>query len=244
MASGDSLQRQPTPAQRSVAGNSFQRVGGTTWGKTALAGRANKESLRWRKRPAIQPNAEQQNVLRRVHNGVGPFNKPAFCSVDKKSCSTSANPLPTMEGRATKTNSTVCSKSCWCNRKVSRNNRRARFRETAPPIFPAVITPRREFVSPGRRRQFAIRQPLASRSPCRRTRAKSRLCLSRAARPSLSPFGVPRPMRLVGLRPGSSVCAPFGAGCARSLGRSCSNCGSRTRAAVCGESSTVDIVAS
>jgi len=44
--------------------------------------------------------------------------------------------------------------------------------------------------------------------------------------------------------PASGVCGPRGGGWPAWLCRSCSNCGSGSRAAVCGESSTVDIVSS
>jgi hypothetical protein len=243
MASPNPFQRQPTPTQRAVTPNGLQRVGRTTRRKPAVTGRANQKDFRGRKHTAIQPDAERQYILSRIHDLLSFLSKPALRNVVKKSRSTSVNVLPAIDGRATSTSSTACSKSCWCSRKLSRINRRARFRTTAPPIRPAVITPSRELAPSGSRRQLAIRQPFTNRLPFRRTRAKSRPCLSRAARPNPSPSGVPPPMPLA-LRPASNASARSGAGCAGSLARSCSNCGSGIHAAVCGEFSTVDIVAS
>lgn len=117
------------------------------------------------------------------------FNRPARFSAVKKSFSTSANLFPAMELRATKINSTGCDNSFWCNRKLSRSNRRARVRSTAPPILRLVTTPSFGVAPSGNLFQFAIRQPCANRSPCCRNRAKSRFCPSRRARFRRRRFG-------------------------------------------------------
>ena len=114
---------------------------------------------------------------------------PARFNAARKSFSTSANCLPAMELRATKTISTGCTKSCWCSRKLSRSSRRARLRATALPIFLLVTTPSFGAVPAGRRCQFAMRQPSASRSPRCRMRANSRLCCRRDGRPRRRRFG-------------------------------------------------------
>ncbi len=110
--------------------------------------------------------------------------KPAFRNDFKKSLSTPANPCCKIEPRATSTKSTGAESSCRCNRKVSRSQRLARLRTTAPPTFLLTTTPRREAVPSGSRIQLAIRQPCTVRWPANRTRAKSRPCLIRKRRPN------------------------------------------------------------
>jgi len=100
-----------------------------------------------------------------------------------------------MELRATKTSSMGCVNSCWCSRKLSRSNRRARLRSTAPPIFLLVTIPNFGLAPADNLFQFAIRQPCASRSPCCRTRPKSRFCASRKPRPRRRRFGDSAVMR-------------------------------------------------
>jgi hypothetical protein len=56
-------------------------------------------------------------------------------------------------------------------------------RQSFCPIFLLVTTPSRGFAPAGSLCQLAIRQPSASRSPACRTRAKSRPCARRDARP-------------------------------------------------------------
>ncbi len=85
-----------------------------------------------------------------------------------------------MELRATNTKSIGVVSSCWCTRKLSRNNRLARLRTTAEPIFPEVITPNREEAPAGKRFQLAIKHPTVNRSPAWRTAEKSLPCLIRA----------------------------------------------------------------
>ena len=111
------------------------------------------------------------------------FNKLPRRSAARKSFSTAAKLLPAIELRATKTNSTGWANSCWCNRKLSRSSRRARLRTGASPIFLLVTTPSLGEAPAGSLLQLAMRQPSASRSPCCRTRAKSRFCASRDERP-------------------------------------------------------------
>ena len=112
------------------------------------------------------------------------FSKPARRSAARKSFSTSAKPRPAIEGRATRTSSTGGDSSYWWSRKLSRSKRRARLRSTAPPMRRLVTTPSFGDAPSDSRRQLAMRQPRASRSPSRRKRAKSRFCPSREARPS------------------------------------------------------------
>jgi hypothetical protein len=60
--------------------------------------------------------------------------------------------------------------SCWCCRKTSRINRRARERTTAEPTFRLVTTPKRNSLEGS---QFRIRVPEISRRPFSLSRAKS-----------------------------------------------------------------------
>ena len=110
-------------------------------------------------------------------------------SAERKSFSTPAKSFCTIELRATRTISTGCVNSCWCKRKLSRSSRRARLRAGASPIFLLVTTPSRGGKPSGSRLQFAMRQPITSRSPRCRTRAKSRFCASRDERPRRRRFG-------------------------------------------------------
>ena len=167
------------------------------------------------------------------------LSKFARRSVVRKSFSTSAKFFPTMELRATSTSSTGWAKSCWCCRKLSRSNRRARLRTTAPPIFRLVTTPNRGAAPPGNARQLAIRQPSASRCPSSRTRVKSRCCWSRAGRRNFNRFGISAGMN-TRTRRASDVCARRDGGCAEWRGRSGWICGQETRAAVCAGFLTVD----
>jgi len=100
----------------------------------------------------------------------------------KKSLSTSASPQSTMDRRATSTNSTGWVNSARCRRNASRNNRRARLRMTAPPIFRLLTTPSRVTPPATNRRQLAIRQPCTARCPSRRVRANSRPRFNRSER--------------------------------------------------------------
>jgi hypothetical protein len=88
-----------------------------------------------------------------------------------------------MEGRATSTRSTGPPNSARCSRNDSRSNLFTRLRTTAPPILAPATTPSRVADPAGKRNQLATRHPHASRPPCSRTRAKSRPCLIRIARP-------------------------------------------------------------
>ena len=238
MAAANPSGRQPAAGQRALRTNGVHRVLRTTWGKTAAAVRPEQKNKRRRNRPAIYADGKYQNRLGRIHRG---FSKPARCNVVKKSLSTSSNLFPAIEFRATSTNSTGWAKSFWCRRKLSRSNRRARLRTTAPPIFRLVTTPNRGVAPSGNACQLAMRQPSASRCPCCRTRAKSRCCWSRAARRSRSrPAAGVR--RLASgdeagmntrIKRASDACVPRGGGCAEWHARSWWNCGREIRAAVC-----------
>jgi hypothetical protein len=200
MAAAYPTHRQPAPVRRPVHAQGVQRVFGAARREAAAPQRPEKECLGRRQHPTIEAHAGHQNMLNRIHSGLlaAHFNNLALRRVVKKSRSTWAKPLPTIDGRATRTKSTGTAKSCWCRRKLSRSSRRARLRTTAPPIRPAVITPRREDVSVGNRCQLAIRHPTTSRSPLWRTRRKSRPCLMRAARANRRRGGA-------GLPPGTTL---------------------------------------
>jgi len=245
MAAANPFGRQPGAGQRAPRTNGVQRVLRTAWCETAAASRPEQENERRRNRPAINADRQNQNVLGRIHAGL---NKPARRNVARKSISTSAKFFPAMELRATSTSSTGCANSFWCCRKLSRNNRRARLRTTAPPILRLVTTPNRELAPVGNECQLAMRQPSASRCPCCRTRAKSRCCRSRAGRRSRRrpASGVRPPVSEDGAGMGrrvkraSDVCVPCDGGCAAWRGHVWWICGQEIRAAVCAGFLTVD----
>ena len=164
------------------AGHRVHRVLRTTRREPAATGRAKEENLRRRNQQAIHPHGQDQDMLEQIHQF---FNRPARFKAAKKSFSTSANLLPAIELRATNTSSTGAN-SCWCSRKLSRSNRRARLRSIAPPIFLLVTTPSFEVAPSGKRFQLAIKQPSASRCPCARMRENARFCASRESRPRRS----------------------------------------------------------
>ena len=245
MTPPNALYRQPASGQRAVAAQGVKRVFRTARREAAPPQRPEQDRLRRRNHPAINAHAENQDVLSHVHAFRSPtgFNNLAFRSVVKKSRSTWANPFPAMDGHPTSTRSTGPANSCWCRRNDSRMSRRARLRTTAPPIRPLVITPRRDAALTGNRCQFAIRQPRTSRSPARRTRAKSRPCLMRAARPNGQRCGVLATMRRPAIR-ALNACDRPGGDWPKCRARSCSSCGPESRAAVSAGPSMVDIVVS
>ncbi len=241
LAAANPSGRQPAAGQRAPRTDGLHCILRTTRRKPAAAGRPEQKSERGRNRPAINADRKNQTVLGQVHAG---FNKPARCSIVRKSFSTPANFFPAMEFRATSTSSTGCANSFWCCRKLSRSNRRARLRTTAPPIFRLVTTPNRGAAPSGNECQLAMRQPSASRCPCCRTRAKSRCCWSRAARRRRRRPAAGVRSRLAGasgdeagmntrIKRASGVCAPRGGGCATWPGHFSWTCGREIRAAVC-----------
>ena len=130
--------------------------------ESTATGRTKKHTEHRRKRFLINANSGNQDVLSQIHFC---FKSPALRNASRKSFSTAAKVFPAIDWRATRTRSTGRSKSCWCNRKLSRSNRRARARSTAPPIFRLVITPIRVSEPTGSGSQFAIKQPHANRCP-------------------------------------------------------------------------------
>jgi len=160
------------------------RTGGL---KTAACQRAENHSQCGRDHSLIDAHTQDQNSLDRVHGlvSLAAISSFALLSVVKKSCSTSENLLPAIDGRATSTISTFRLRSCWWSLKHSRSRRLARFRTTAHPILPAVITPKRDRLASGSDCQLIIRQPTTIRCPCWRNRWKSRPCLMRSARLNL-----------------------------------------------------------
>jgi hypothetical protein len=171
MAAANPFGRLPAARQRAPRTNGIHRVLRTGRRKPAAAGRPEQKNERGRKRPAINADGKNQCALGQIHVG---FNKPARRSVVRKSFSTSAKLFPAIEFRATSTSSTGCANSFWCCRKLSRSNRRARLRTTAPPMRRLVTTPNCGVAPSGNGCQLAMRQPSASRCPSCRTRAKSR----------------------------------------------------------------------
>jgi hypothetical protein len=241
MTAADAPGRQRASHHGPVRVDGLDRVLRTGRCETAAAGRAEKKRQQRGNHPAINVDDKDENVLDGVQISFVPqfFNRPARRSVVRKSFSTAANPRPAMDGRATSTSSTGCVSSFWCCRKLSRNNRRARLRAIAPPMRLLVTTPNFGLAPSGRLLQFAMRQPSASRPPCCRTRAKSRLCSSRWARPKRRRFGVAAGMN-TRIKPASGVCGRRGGGWPAWPCRSCSSCGSEIHAAVCGGFSMVD----
>src|SRR5579859_5049204 len=103
-----------------------------------------------------------------------------------------------------------------------------------------VITPKRECEPGASTSQFATRQPVVSLLPFSRSLLKSRPCLIRAERPKRSWLEAEVAIPLAGvIRLESSACDRPDGDCAKWLCRSCWNCDSRTRVAVCGGFSTV-----
>jgi hypothetical protein len=248
MTAANPLDGQPAAGQRTLRTDGVHRVLRATRRETAATSGPEEENQHGRNRPAVGANAKNQCVLGRFH---ADFSKPARRSVVRKSFSTSAKFFPAMEFRATSTSSTGCASSSWCCRKLSRNNRRARLRTTAPPIRRLVTTPNRGVAPSGNECQLAIRQPRARRCPCCRTRANSRCCRSRAGRRSRRRLvsGVrSRWAEASGdeagmgrrIRRASGACALRGAGCAGWRVRFWSICGQGIRAAVCAGFWTVD----
>ena len=175
-----------------MARNRLERVGRATGFKSAPPELAKQKQFSRRDHQPIKPDTQDQSMLGCVH--IPCFNNPALRRVVKKSLSTAASGLPMIDGRAMRTRSTGAIISCWCKRKVSRSSRRARLRSTAFPRRRAVITPSRECAAVAKGCQFEIKHPVVTRSPRCRTRAKSRPCLIRAARPNRRRFGVSPPM--------------------------------------------------
>ena len=111
MTAAQTLQGQPTPGQDAMPGDRFDRVGRATRRKPAMAKRSKNKDLCRRNRPSVYPQTQDENVLPCVHFPPRSFNSPAFLRLVKKSLSTSANSLPAIEGRATRTNSKGCVRS-------------------------------------------------------------------------------------------------------------------------------------
>jgi len=227
MTAADPFDGQPAAPQRTPRSDGVHRILRATRRETAAAPGSEQKDQHRRNRPAVGANGKNQCVLGRIHAG---FSRPARRRVVRKSFSTSAKFFPAIEWRATSTSSTGCASSFWCCRKLSRNNRRARLRTTAPPIRRLVTTPNRGAAPAGSECQLAMRQPRVSRCPCRRTRAKSRCCRSRAGRRSRRRLLSGVRSRLAEasgdeagmdrrIKRASGVCAPRGGGSAGSRGR-------------------------
>ena len=114
MAAANALHRQPASGQRAVAAQGFQRVFRAARREPAAPQRPEQERLGRGNHPAIKAHAENQDMLGRIHSirALAGFNNLAFRSVVRKSRSTSANPLPAIDGRATSTRSTGPARSC------------------------------------------------------------------------------------------------------------------------------------
>ena len=85
----------------------LERVLRTTWGEPAVRVRAKQKNFRRGNHAAVKLEAKDKNVLGGIHGlrTLSYFINRAFRKVVKKSFSTSANPLPAIEGRATSTSS-------------------------------------------------------------------------------------------------------------------------------------------
>lgn len=182
MTTTHSFHSQIATAPRAVRFNRLKSVARATRIKSATSGGSEEGSLGRRKHPPIKMERENQNCPNNFH--FTEFNKLMCLSAERKSCSTSASFLPTIEGRATNTRSTDCWSCCWCKRKTSRKRRRALDRNTAFPTLRLVMTPTRVALPAGNILQLRMTQPRTSRCPCSRTAAKSRLVCKRLARGS------------------------------------------------------------
>src|SRR5881394_329058 len=109
MAATNPSHRQPASAKRAMLPDCLQRVGRTARREPATPQRAKQNRLSRRNHPAIDAHSKNQNVLGWVH---GSLSNLALRIADKKSRSTSARCLPTMDKRATSTIVTGCRKSC------------------------------------------------------------------------------------------------------------------------------------
>ncbi len=236
IAAANTFYREPASKDRAMGLNGIKGVLGATGGEATTTERSKENSFRGRKRPAINADEENQNMLPGVHHD---FDNCIWRSALRKSCSTWANDFSTIEFLATKTRSTGCAISCWCKRNDSRNNLRARLRTTALPIFRLVMTPNRVGEPAGRISQFAIKQPEESRCPFDFARRKSRPNFNLLERGKRNEREGPAPMPK--FKPESNACDPHGDGWPKWLCRSWWNCDLGNRAAVCGESSMVDI---
>jgi hypothetical protein len=105
---------QPASTQCAVRPDGIQRVFGATRREPTAPQRPEQQRFRWGNHPAIQAHAKSQNMLDRIHSAcsVAYLNNLAFRTAVKKSRSTSANPLPAMDGRATSTRSTGAASLC------------------------------------------------------------------------------------------------------------------------------------
>lgn len=216
--------------------NGLQSINGTSGRIAATAQWPKNEREDGREDPLVNSNQKNQNVLAGVHDV---FKRRALSSARKKSRSTSENALPTIEFRATKTRSTGFVISCWCKRKLSRNKRRARVRLTALPIFLLVTIPTRVGEFSGSKSQFAIKHPMARRSPLFLARRKSRASFIRRVRGKSSEREGSTPMKKI--KPGSTVCVPPDGDWPKWPCHSWRNFDSKNRVAVCGAFLMVDI---
>lgn len=105
MAAADPADGQATAVNGAMPGNGLGGVLRATRREPALRQRPEQQALRRREQALVKAHPDRENVLRRIHDPLGCANNFAFRMVAKKSRSTSANGLPTIEGRATRTNS-------------------------------------------------------------------------------------------------------------------------------------------
>src|SRR5438309_6107838 len=101
VAATKAFRGEPGAAGRAVRLQCFQRVRRAAWLKPAARHGPQNERLGWRQDTAIKTDHSDEHVLDYFHPLS--LNNPAFRRLVKKSFSTSAKALPTMEARAIST---------------------------------------------------------------------------------------------------------------------------------------------
>src|SRR5262249_53549192 len=127
MTTANPFRRQPASGNRAVDFQRLNRVLRTARLKPAMPGGPQQNILRRRKHELVKAHEEKAEGRRQkaekmpdtpqrvfiLHSCLLHFGKsPALRKIVKKSFSTSANSLPTIEFRATNTRSIGCAKSC------------------------------------------------------------------------------------------------------------------------------------
>ena len=67
VAAADALQSDPAAGKGALHTDGFERIGGTTGSEPATPQWAEQGRLGRRQRPAIKPDAEYEDVLKRIH---------------------------------------------------------------------------------------------------------------------------------------------------------------------------------
>jgi hypothetical protein len=77
MTAANPFAGQPDAGNGSVRMNDIHRILRARWRETATAGRTKQENLHWRKRPAINADGKNQNVLQQIHGLILQQTSPA-----------------------------------------------------------------------------------------------------------------------------------------------------------------------